>query len=34
MLTHHSVATLLLAIAEPQPKVLKQESTMFPFSST
>ena len=31
---YHSVATLLLAIAEPQPKVLKQESTMLPFSST
>ena len=32
--THHSVATLLLAMAEPQPKVLKQESTMLPASST
>lgn len=32
--THHSVATLLLAMADPQPKVLKQESTMLPSSST
>ena len=32
--THHSVATLLLAMADPQPKVLKQLSTMLPFSST
>lgn len=31
---HHSVATLLLAMAEPQPKVLKQLSTMLPCSST
>ena len=31
---HHSVATLLLAMADPQPKVLKQESTMLPSSST
>lgn len=31
---YHSVATLLDAIADPQPKVLKHESTMFPFSST
>ena len=30
----HSVRTLLLAIAEPQPKVLKHESTIFPFLST
>jgi hypothetical protein len=28
------VATLLLAMAEPQPKVLKHESTMLPSSST
>ncbi len=32
--THHSVATLLDAIAEPQPNVLKHESTMLPASST
>lgn len=31
---HHSVATLLLAMADPQPNVLKHESTMFPSSST
>ena len=31
---HHSVATLLLAMAEPQPKVLKHDSTMRPSSST
>lgn len=30
----HSVATLLLAMAEPHPKVLKQESVMLPLSST
>lgn len=30
----HSVATLLLAMAEPQPKVLKQESIMLPSAST
>ena len=30
----HSVAKLLLAIAEPHPNVLKQESMMFPSSST
>ena len=30
----HSVATLLLAMALPQPKVLKHESTMLPSSST
>ena len=32
--THHSVATLLDAMADPQPNVLKQESTIFPASST
>ncbi len=31
---HHSVATLLDAIAEPQPNVLKQLSMMLPSSST
>ena len=30
----HSVAKLLLVIAEPHPNVLKQESMMFPSSST
>ena len=30
----HSVATLLAAMALPQPNVLKQLSTMFPWSST
>ena len=30
----HSVTTLLLAIAEPQPNVLKQESTILPSPST
>mmetsp|Transcript_26890 Transcript_26890/g.43072 ORF Transcript_26890/g.43072 Transcript_26890/m.43072 type:complete len:205 (+) Transcript_26890:135-749(+) len=30
----HSVTTLELAMAEPQPKVLKHESTMLPSSST
>ena len=32
--TYHSVATLLLAMAEPHPNVLKQLSTMLPSSST
>jgi len=31
---YHSVATLLLAIADPQPKVLKQDSVILPCSST
>jgi hypothetical protein len=31
---HHSVATLLDAMAEPQPKVLKHDSMMRPSSST
>ena len=30
----HSVATLLDAMADPQPKVLKHESTMLPSPST
>lgn len=30
----HSVTTLLLAIADPQPNVLKQESTIFSSPST
>lgn len=33
-MTHHSVATLLLAMADPQPNVLKHDSTMRPSSST
>lgn len=34
ILAHHSVATLLLAMAEPQPNVLKHESIILPASST